>query len=143
MKTRKKSSQPAAKEQTGFRWAAVFARRSALGLCLGLVAAPAVPAAFAGAQGAVHERTVEGKVISKDDKPLSGAVVYLQNGKTMAIKSYLTDDAGHFHFGQLAQNTDYEIWAESNGQRSHSKNISLFDSKSSFEFTLKVDKADK
>jgi hypothetical protein len=87
------------------------------------------------------ERTVDGKVTGKNDAPLSGAVVYLKDSKSMAVKTYLTDDAGHFHFGQLGQNTDYELWAESDSQRSKSKSISSFDSKNSYYFTLKVDKA--
>ena len=120
------------------------ARYGVLGLLL--ASAPAVGtwmAMTASAAPVAAERIVEGKVTTKGDQPISGAVVYLQNGKTMAIKSYLTDDAGHFHFGQLAQNTDYSIWAESNGERSKSKSISSFDSKNSFEFTLKIDKAEK
>jgi len=87
------------------------------------------------------ERTVDGKVLGKDDAALAGAVVYLKDTKSMTIKTYLTDDAGHFHFGQLGQNTDYELWAESDNQRSKSRGISSFDSKNSYYFTLKVDKA--
>jgi len=87
------------------------------------------------------ERTVDGKVLGKNDAPIAGAVVYLKDSKSMSVKTYLTDDAGHFHFGQLGQNTDYELWAESDSQRSKSKGISSFDSKNSYYFTLKVDKA--
>jgi hypothetical protein len=87
------------------------------------------------------ERTVDGKVLGKDDAALAGAVVYLKDTKSMTIKTYLTDEAGHFHFGQLGQNTDYELWAESDNQRSKSRGISSFDSKNSYYFTLKVDKA--
>jgi len=131
--------------------AAVYARRAlrSAALAAGLVFAiaavtPLVPArAVFGQSRATVERTAQGKVVTKENKPVSGAVVYLQNSKTMAIKSYLTDDAGRFHFGQLAQNTDYEIWAESNGERSHSKNISSFNSKPAFDFTLKINKAEK
>ncbi len=87
------------------------------------------------------ERTVDGKVVGKDDAPLSGAVVYLKDSKSMSVKTYITDDAGHFHFGQLGQNLDYELWAESGNMRSKSKSISSFDSKNNYYFTLKVDKA--
>jgi Carboxypeptidase regulatory-like domain len=129
-------------ERGGGCRARVVAARLMLGMVFALAAGPFISVASAEPVQAV-DRIVEGTVIGKDNKPLSGAVVYLQNGKTSAIKSYLTDDAGRFHFGQLAQSTDYEIWAESNGERSKSKNISLFDSKNSFNFTLKVDKAEK
>jgi len=85
------------------------------------------------------QRVVDGKVISKSDASIAGAVVYLKDSKSLAIKTVITDEAGVFHFGQLSQNTDYEIWATSNGIRSKSKAISSFDSKNNYNFTLKVD----
>jgi hypothetical protein len=86
------------------------------------------------------ERTADGKVVDKADAPVAGAVVYLKDTKSMQVKSYITDDGGHFHFGQLGQNTDYELWAESESQRSKTRSISSFDSKNNYYFTLKVDK---
>ena len=85
------------------------------------------------------QRTVQGKVTSKSGAVLKGSVVYLKNDHTLAIKSYIADDEGAFRFGQLSQNTDYELWAESNGKKSPIKTISSFDSKNSFDISLKVD----
>ena len=117
--------------------------RLALFLVLALVPSAAILTAFpAGAraeQKAPLERTVDGKVTDKADAAISGAVVYLKDSRSLAMKTYITDDAGHFHFGQLSQNTDYELWAVSNGIRSKSKTISSFDDKRTYNFTLKID----
>jgi hypothetical protein len=94
--------------------------------------------AFAQDRGPV-QRVVSGKVISKSDSPLKGAVVYLKDDHTNAVKSFIADDGGGYRFGQLSQNTDYEIWAESNGKKSPVKTISSFDSKNSFMINLKID----
>jgi hypothetical protein len=91
------------------------------------------------AQSAHHiERTVDGKVVNKTDAPLGGSVVYLKDTHTLSIKTYICDDAGHFRFGQLSQNSDYELWAESNGVKSNTKSISSFDDRNSYYFTLTV-----
>ncbi len=50
----------------------------------------------------------------------------------MAIKSFISDEGGVFHFGQLSQNTDYELYAEFHGKRSKAKNISSFDRQERF-----------
>ncbi len=110
------------------------------GSLLGPVGLIALPATTAHAQdrGPV-QRVVSGKVIDKAEAPLKGAIVYLKDGHTNSVKSFIADDAGGYRFGQLSQNADYEIWAESNGKKSAVKTISSFDSKKAFSINLKID----
>ena len=95
--------------------------------------------AFAQQKKEATQRLVEGTVTDKGDKPLPGAVVYLKDSKTLTVKSYLTDEAGHFRFGQLSLTTDYDLWATVNGKRSKTRSISSFNSRPTLDFTLKVD----
>jgi hypothetical protein len=85
-------------------------------------------------------RVVQGKVVDKGDAGMKGATVFLKDGHTLAVKSYIASDDGSFRFGQLAQNTDYQLWAESNGKKSAVKNISSFDTRYQININLKIDK---
>ena len=84
-------------------------------------------------------RIAQGQVVNGAKKPLEGAIVYLENPASLNIKSYLTDASGHFHFAQLAAQTDYEVWAEQNGVQSKHKFISQFSSHTHFDFQLTLD----
>ena len=87
------------------------------------------------------QRIVQGKVTDQNNAALKGSVVYLKDGHSLSVKSFIADDQGEYRFGQLAQNTDYEIWAENNGKKSGVKTISSFDSKNQFYINLKIDTA--
>ena len=84
-------------------------------------------------------RVAQGQVVNGAKKPLENAIVYLEDPTSLTIKSYLTDASGHFHFSQLAAQTDYEVWAEQNGTQSKHKFISQFSSHNRFDFQLTLD----
>jgi len=84
-------------------------------------------------------KTLTGTVVAEGDAPLPQSVVYLKNMKTLAVKSFIADENGGFRFYALSPNTDYQVYAEYNGQRSGTKTVSGFDSKTKVEMTLKVE----
>lgn len=85
-------------------------------------------------------RTVQGRILDKGGAALKGATVFLKDGHSLAVRSYIAGDDGGYRFGQLSQNTDYQIWAESDGKKSAVKTISSFDSKMQVNLDLKIDK---
>jgi hypothetical protein len=84
-------------------------------------------------------RILMGKVVDKQDNPLPGAVVYLTNTRTRAVKTYIVGDDGSYRFPALSQNIDHEVFAEYKGHRSDTKTISQFDSRSQVYINLKID----
>jgi len=116
----------------------LFLSLFAIAACVFLLAAPLGALAQ---KNAPRERIVEGKVVNKDGGPIGGAVVYLKNSRSSGVKTYIADQDGHFRFGELSQDTDYELWAESNTVRSKSRQISSFDNENKFYFVLKVNAA--
>jgi hypothetical protein len=112
------------------------------GLACGLGAAwlgVSTPVLLAQSQ-AQTDRVVQGKVMDKSDAAVKGATVYLKDGHTLAVKSYIASEDGSFRFGQLVQNTDYQLWAESDGKKSGVKNISSFDARTQININLKIEK---
>jgi hypothetical protein len=123
------------------RMNSVIPRRN-LFLSLFAIAACALPLAAPlsalAQKNAPRERIVEGKVVNKDGEPIGGAVVYLKNSRASGVRTYIADEDGHYRFGELSQDTDYELWAESNSVRSKSRAISSFDNENKFYFVFKV-----
>ena len=91
------------------------------------------------AQQTQAQRVVEGKVVDGAGNGIKGATIFLKDTHTLSVKSYIASDDGSFHFGQLAQTVDYEVWAEIAGKKSATKNISSFDTRKFFNLTLKID----
>jgi hypothetical protein len=84
-------------------------------------------------------KMLNGTVTDKSDQPIAGAVVYLKNMKTLAVKSFFADQAGSYRFPQLALNTDYEVYAEKDGKKSDVKTISQFDDRFTPTINLRID----
>ena len=118
-----------------------FARKVILATsCIAILSVAVRGAALFAQQRGPAQRVVQGKVVDASNAPIKGAVVYLKDTRSLAVKSFFSDDQGEYRFGQLSQNSDYEIWAEFNGKKSAVKTISSFDSKNLFTITLKIEK---
>lgn len=83
-------------------------------------------------------RTLQGEIMANDNAPIAGAVVYLKNTKTLAIRTFVSDDKGNYRFASLSPNVDYEIYAEYKGTKSDTKTLSAFDSRPTAVMNLKV-----
>ena len=83
-------------------------------------------------------RTLQGQVMKSGDAPLSGAIVYLKNTKTLAVRSYTSDAKGNYRFPSLSPNVDYEVYAVFQGSKSDVKTLSAFDTRSEATINLRV-----
>jgi hypothetical protein len=84
-------------------------------------------------------RVVQGVVRDSNDQLQANAVVYLQDQKSLEVRTYITEADGHYRFGQLSSEVDYQLWAEYKGRKSKTRSISSFDSKKQFNFDLKIE----
>lgn len=83
-------------------------------------------------------RTVHGVVVDKSDNGIPSGIVYLENMKTLNVRTYITDDSGNYRFSGLDPNEDYEIHAEKGDLTSSRRTISSFDSRRDIEVVLKL-----
>ena len=86
-----------------------------------------------------QSKVLLGKVLDAGDNPLAGAVVYLTNTRTRAVKTYIAGKDGDYRFPGLTENTDYEVYAQYQGHKSDTKSLSQFDSRATVSVNLKVD----
>jgi Carboxypeptidase regulatory-like domain len=111
-------------------------------LALGVVPAGSRGAPFAQAtawgQNIAGQRKVTGTVLNAGSQPVVGAIVFLKNEKTKAIRSYTTTADGHFHFAQIDMSVDFDLWAEKDGKKSATKTVSSWDERKVFVADLKL-----
>jgi hypothetical protein len=84
-------------------------------------------------------KVLMGKILDTGDNPLPGAVVYLTNTRTRAVKTYIAGREGDYRFPGLTENTDYEVYAQYQGHKSDTKSVSQFDSRATVSVNLKID----
>ena len=97
------------------------------------LAAHAAPDKKDKAQG----RLLYGKVLDQQDNPVAGAIVYLTNTRTHAVKTYIVSQEGTYRFPGLST-VDYEVYAQYNGHRSDTKSVSQFDDRPQVYIDLRI-----
>lgn len=83
-------------------------------------------------------RLLTGKVLDANDNALPDAVVYLTNTHTRAVKTYIVGTDGLYRFPALQPSIDYEVYAQYNNHKSHTKTVSQFDDRQQVYISLKV-----
>ncbi len=86
----------------------------------------------------VTTRTLTGVVLSKSDAPVSNAVVYLKNMKSLAVKTVIAGNDGAYRFPELSPNVDYEVYAQREGKKSDTKTLSQFDDRQQANIILRI-----
>ena len=83
-------------------------------------------------------RTLTGTVLNQNDLALASAVIYLKDTRTLAVRTYISNKDGSYQFGGLAPNQDYELYADYQGERSSTRTLSAFDSRTQPNINLHV-----
>ncbi len=99
-------------------------------LAAGLILVPA--------RAASEVRSLTGMVIDKAGNALPGAVVQLENTKTLEVRSWITDKRGRYCFNEVFDDVDYTVRAHYRRTWSRSRTLSKFNSKENPQMTLVV-----
>ncbi len=115
-------------------------RRSSCGLLAALALAGMLGTSAAARQDSGRLRTVRGVVIDAKNEPIPSAIVYLKNTRSLAVRTYIASNEGHYRFSGLDPNVDYQIHAEHQDFTSTMHTISSYDSHREIVVALKVDR---
>jgi len=83
-------------------------------------------------------RSLTGEVTDKAGNALPGAVVQIENTRTLDVRSFITDKTGRYCFNELFDDVDYIVRAHYRRYWSRSRTLSKFSSKVKPELTLVV-----
>jgi hypothetical protein len=111
-------------------------------LCIAVfqVTAPAAPQLW-GRDKVKQDKTrlLTGKVMDGADNPVTNAVVYLTNTHDHSVKTYIVGPEGTYRFPSLQPTVDYEVYAQFDKRKSHTKTVSQFDDRQQVYIDLKID----
>ena len=110
------------------------------GLLAAMLSYQAIGLAQKADKGDLNTRTVEGVVTDVDGRFVGGAVVRLENTKTLQVRSYITKENGNYSFYGLSPNVEYHLQAEYQGATSDTKKIDVFVSDKKVVRNLKLNK---
>jgi len=102
-------------------------------------AAPASAAQFGRNPKRETTRLLLGKVMDANDNPLPNAVVYLTNTRDRSVKTYIVGPDGTYRFPALQPTVDYEVYAQYEKHKSHTKSVSQFDDRTQVYIDLKIE----
>ena len=69
---------------------------------------------------------------------LPGAVVLIEDLKTLQVRSYIVQEDGKYRFRGLSSDANYQLRARFNGAMSSPKTVNVFESKPSIVVNLTV-----
>ena len=92
------------------------------------------------ADDASAPRNLTGTVFDKSAHVVPRAVVYLKNTRSLSVTTFICEADGSYRFNNLSPNIDYEVRAESGGNKSQMKTLSSFDTRKSPHINLKLDR---
>ncbi|HTV57981.1 MAG TPA: carboxypeptidase-like regulatory domain-containing protein [Verrucomicrobiae bacterium] len=85
-----------------------------------------------------ESRTVSGTVFTAHSRPARSAVVYLYDERNKSVRTYITNQTGHYRFSGLFDSDDYEVYAARSGWTSKTRTISNFSNRQEFVINLKI-----
>jgi hypothetical protein len=98
-----------------------------------------LPVRMTGQQSAAPvARTIEGMVVDRAGSPVPGAVVLIEDLKSLQVRSYLVQQDGKYHFHGLSSDANYELRAQCKGEVSGPKTVTVFRSGDTVEVNLKL-----
>lgn len=109
-------------------------------LALGLAVAALLLTTTAAAQGS--KRIVRGQVLDDKGEAVATAVVHLKNKRSGETISVATNQEGRYQFNDVEMKEDFELHAESKGQKSRSRTISQFDTRPIAVYNLQLEPPD-
>jgi len=89
-------------------------------------------------KGSQPTRNVLGVVHAPDGSPQGGAVVQLENKRTMQVRSFISQADGSYYFRDLNADVDYGLRAEYHGAASDKHTVSTFDSRQDVTIDLQL-----